>query len=111
MHLRAENDHLQCLLCANYARQPLCSTGAGHETKIDFRQAETRGRHCDSVVGNQRKLEPAAERRAMNRSNHWLGTALDESLHIPECRLRRPSRQFGNIGAGEKGAAGAQNHD
>ena len=89
-------DHLQRLLDADDARQPLRAAGAGQQAELDLGQAELArtGRRRGSGSA-ERDLEAAAERRAVDRGDDRLGAALDRVLHVVErgapwaaCRIR-----------------------
>ena len=71
-------DHLQRLLHADQARQPLGAAGAGQDAERDLRQPELAhvlGHHA--VVAAQRQLQPAAQRRAVDGRHDRLVARLD----------------------------------
>ena len=70
----ARGDQLQRLLDADGARQPLRAAGTRNDAELDLGQAELAhvlGR--DAVVAAERQLQPAAQRRAVDRRHHRLG--------------------------------------
>ena len=74
--------HLQRLLDAGDARQPLRPARARQQAELDLGNAELRVGHGDPIVGAERDLEPAAERRAVDRRDHRLGAILDRVDHL-----------------------------
>src|SRR6185295_15836749 len=73
---------------------------------------------CDAEVARLRDLEPAAERVAVNRGDERLGGVLDAlELCVRAGRTRhrvlgRPQQLEGlDVGAGDEGGAGADQHD
>jgi len=74
----AAHDHLQRLLHAHQARQPLGAARAGQEAEPprEYSEARRSGRH--PVVAGQGHLEVDMDRGAMEGSDHGLGGALDQ---------------------------------
>ena len=99
------------LLDPDQARQALGSAGAGNDAELDLRLAELRGRYGDPVVAGLGQFEAAAERRAVDRRNHRLGASLDRGLNVVERGPLGRLAEFGNVGAGNKSAAVADQHD
>src|SRR5271166_4948543 len=58
-------------------------------------------------MAGERQLEPAAKRRAMQRGDHRLWHRLDRGDDLAEARRLRGLAEFGDVGAGKKGTAGA----
>ena len=62
-------------------------------------------------MAHQRHFEAAAERGAVDGGDHRLRTALERALDLGKrCALRRLA-ELGNVGAGDKGAARADQDD
>ena len=99
------------LLDPDQARQALGSAGAGNDAELDLRQSELRGRHGDAVVAGLGQFEAAAERRAVDRRNDRLGASLDRRLNVEQRGPLGRLAEFGNVGAGDEGAAVADQHD
>ena len=110
-HVLARRHHLQRLLRPHDARQPLRAAGAGQQAEIDFRQAAAGGGHGHAVVTGERHFQAAAQRRAVDRGDHGLGRILDRVLHVEQARALRRLAEFGDVGAGDEGAAFADEHD
>ena len=108
---RAGENDVERLLDADEARQPLRAAGAGNEAELDFRQAAFRRGDGDAVMGGQRHLEPAAERRPVQRGDDRLRGVLDRIEHVREIGRGRRLAEFGNVGAGDEGAPGADEDD
>ncbi len=108
---RAGGDHLERLLGADDARQALRAAGAGQQAELDLGQAELRARHGDAVVGDERDLEPAAQRGAVDRGDDGLGAVLDRRLDVVEGGAARRLAELADVGAGDEGAAGADQDD
>ena len=97
---------------ADQARQALRAAGARQQAELHFGQADLGRGHRDAVVAAQRHLEPAAERRAVDRGDHRLGRVLDRSSQLGQrSAIDRRLAEFGDVGAGDEGAAGADQHD
>ena len=62
-------------------------------------------------MADQRDLEPAAERRAVDRGDHRLGAILDRGLRVGQADAGERLAEFGYVGAGDEGAPGADQHD
>ena len=71
-----------------------------------------RRRHGDAVVAGQRDFEAAAERGAVDRGDDRLRRALDRVARA-SARLGASRRlaELGDVGAGDEGAAVADQHD
>ena len=105
-------DHLQRLLDADDARQALRAAGARQQAELHLGQAELRRRHGDAVMAAERHLEPAAERRAVDRRDHRLGRmsrSMSTSSRRP--RLARRLAELGDVGAAGEQLARAGQHD
>ena len=69
----AAHDHLERLLHADHARQPLGAAGARQEARASPRAARTcAAGDAHAVVAGQGDLEPAAERGAVDGRDHRL---------------------------------------
>ena len=108
---RARKNGFQRILDANQARQALSAAGAGNDPELDLGQAESRRGHGDPIVAHEGYFEPAAQSRAMDRGNDRFGAAFDRGLAVGEGSALRRLAEFGDIGAGDEGAAGANQHD
>ena len=107
----AREDHRQRLLDAGEARQALRAAGARQEAELDLGQAEPRGGSGDAIVAAERRLEAAAERRAVQRRDDRLRGVLhrrDDVVQVGGCGGLPNSR---DVGAGDEGAARADQHD
>jgi hypothetical protein len=62
-------------------------------------------------MADQRHFEPAAQSRAMDRGHDRLRRGLDDFLHFEQGRAFRRLAEFADIGAGDEGLAGADQHD
>ena len=89
------------------ARQALRAAGAGDEAELDLRQAAFGRGDGDPVMRGQRDLEAAAERRAVQGGDHRLLGVLYPVEHVGKKRRRVRLAEFGDVGAGDEGAAGA----
>ena len=94
-----QND-VERLLDPDEPRQALRAPGAGDEAELDLGQAAFRRRNGDAVMRRQRHLEPAAERRPMQRGDHRLRGVLDRDRALREggagrgaCRIRQCRRR------------------
>src|ERR1700678_294885 len=79
--------------------QPVRAAGARNEAELDFGQAELGGGDRDAIVAEQRDLEAAAQRRAVDRSYDRLRRALDRALQLLQRRALRRFAEFGNVRA------------
>ncbi len=107
----ARGDHLQRLLDADDARQPLGAASARQQAEIDLGQAAFGRTRGDTIVADQRDFQPAAERGAVNGRDHRLGRILDRGLHLGQRRPSRRLAELGDVGAGDERLAGAGQHD
>ena len=108
---RPRQDHLGRRLGPDQPRQPLRAAGAGDQAELDLRQAELRRRHGDAVMADQRDLEAAAERRAVDGGDDRLRRVLDRALRLRQADAAERLAEFGDVGAGDEGAAAADQHD
>ena len=106
----AGDDHLQRLLRSDETRQPLRAARPGQKAELDFGQADARPRRRDAEVASERQLEAAAQRGAVQRRDDRLRHRLDRGDDIVKARSLRRFAKFGDVGAGEKGPAGAGDH-
>ncbi len=93
------------------SRQPLRAAGAGNEPELDFGQAEFRRRHRDAIMARQRHFEAAAERGAVNGGDNRLRIVFERILDFGNRRALGRLAELGNVGAGDKGAAAANQND
>src|SRR5216683_272167 len=107
----AADHHLQALLDAHHARQPLRAARAGQNPQLHLGQTEAGALHADAVVTGERDLETAAEGRAVDGGHDGLRRALDQIQHRVERRLRGRLAELGDVGAGDEGASGADDDD
>ena len=116
-HLRrdrlAAHDHVERGLHADQPRQPLRAAGAGKQAQLYFGQAELRVLVHHAVVAAQRQLQPAAERKPGDRSDHRLGRILERGDHVQQrWRLEHRGRaELLDVGAGGERAVAADQHD
>ncbi len=108
---RSRKDRLERRFRADQARQALRAAGAGDQAELDFRQADFCARDRDPIMRDQRDLEAAAERRAVDRRDDGLSAILDRRLRLRQARPAHRLAEFGDVGAGDEGAAGADQHD
>ena len=106
----AGDDHPQRLLRSDEARQALRPAGPRQEAELDFGQADPRRRHGDAAMAGERHLEAAAQCRAVHRRDHRFRHRLDQGDDLAEAGRLRRLAEFGDVGAGEKGAPGAGDH-
>ncbi|MCY1225708.1 hypothetical protein D9M72_379120 [compost metagenome] len=92
---------------ANQARQALRAAGAGQQAQLHLGQPEpgARGRHA--VVRRQRKLQPAAQRHAVQRGNDRPGAGLDRLAHLAHPGPLARAAEFADVGAGTEAPASA----
>ena len=107
----ARQDGVERVLGAGEARQALGATGARQQAEMHFRQAHARGRQGDAIVRAQRRLEAAAQRRAVQRGHDQLGRVLHGCDDVVQVRARRRLAELADVGAGDEGAAAADQHD
>ncbi|MHC2517033.1 hypothetical protein ACVMHW_002915 [Bradyrhizobium diazoefficiens] len=93
------------------ARQALGAAGARQQAELHLGQAELGLLHRNAEMTGQRDLEAAAERGAVNCGNDRLRRVLDLGQHVVEGGRLRRLAEFGDIGTGDEGAAGAGQHD
>ena len=108
--------HVERLRDPDQPRQPLGAFRAGNDAEVDLGLAEQRIGRRDSEVPGHRDLEPAAERRAMDRHDHRLGAVLDSRQQRMKIAGRLTISPGGavervDVGAGDEGLARAHEHD
>ena len=108
---RPRQDRLERRLRPDQARQALRAAGAGNEPELDLRQADLGRGNGDAVMADQRDLEAAAQRRAVDRGDDRLGAILDRGLRVGQARAGERLAELGDVGAGDEGAPGADQHD
>ncbi len=108
----AAREHgVERVLGAGEARQALRAAGARQQAEMHFRQAHARGRQRNAIVGAQRRLQAAAQRRAVQRRDDQLGRILHRGDDVVQVRARRRLAELADVGAGDEGAAAADQHD
>ena len=88
-----------------HARQALGAAGAGQKAELTSGVPSFADGIGDAIMAGQGHLEPAAERRAVDRSDDWLGTGFDAVDDLREHRLleRLGGTELGDVGAREEG--------
>ncbi len=104
---RSGQNDLERRLDADEAGQALGAAGAGDQAELDLRQAAFGRGDGDPVMRGQRDLEAAAERRAVQGGDHRLSGGLNPVEHVGEIGRRWRLAEFGDVGPGDEGAAGA----
>ena len=112
----ARDAHVEGLLDADQPRQPLRAFGARDDAEVHLGLAQLRVGHGDAVVPGHRHLEPAAERRAVDRHDDRLGRVFDAPAAARASRARRVAApgellEAVDVGAGDEGASCAHDHD
>ena len=107
----AADDHLDRQFRTDRARQALRAARARQQAELHFGQAEPGILGRDAEVAGERHFEPAAKRRAMNGGNDRLRAVLHQGQHFVEAGRLRRLAEFGDVGAGDEGAAGTGQHD
>ena len=107
----AGEDHRHRLVEADKARQPLGAAGARDQAELDLGQPEPRARRRHPEMAAERDLEAAAQRRAMHGGDDGLLARLDSGDHVDGRGLARRLAEFADVGAGNEGAPGADDHD
>ena len=105
------DDHLDREFRPDRARQALGAAGARQQAELHLGQAELGFLHGHAEMTGQRDLEAAAERGAVDRGDDRLGRVLDLGEHVVEAGRLRRLAEFGDVGAGDEGAAGAGQDD
>ena len=107
----AADDHLDREFGADRAREPLGTAGTRQQAELHFGQAELGFLGRDAIVACQSDFKTAAERRAVNGGNDRLRRVLHQDKHFRETWGLRRLAEFGDVGAGDEGAACAGQHD
>jgi hypothetical protein len=107
----AGQDHRRGFFHADEARQPLRAAGAGNEPELDFGQTEPRVGGGDAEVAGEGDLKPAAEWGAEHGGHDRLVDRIDERDHLGKTGHHRRLVEFGDVGAGNKGASLRGQHD
>ena len=110
-HRLAENHHVERGLDPDQAGQALCPAGAGQQAKRHFGQAQPRRWRGDAIIADQCRLQPAAQRGAMDRGEDRLGRSFDAIEHIMQRYARQRLAEFTDVGPGDEGASGAGQQD
>ncbi len=107
----AADDHLDREFGTDRARQALRAAGARQQAEFHLGQAEFGVLGRDAEMTGERDFETAAKRGAVNGGNDRLRTVLHHGQHFMQARRLRRLAEFGDVGAGDEGAAGAGQHD
>ena len=112
----ARHAHVEGLRDADQPREPLCAFRAGNDPEVHLGLANQRVGDGDAIVPRHRELEPAAERRAMDRHDDRLAAVLDPGEEVVKVGGRSaiaPRRllQAGDIGARDERLSRALEHD
>ena len=105
-----DDNHSERLFGADQARQALRAARTRQQAELHFGQADARTGNGDAEMAGERHLEPAAERRPVQRRDDRLRHAFDRGDDLAEARRLRRLAEFGDVGAGKKGASGAGDH-
>ncbi len=108
----AQRAHLHGRGHAAKTRQTLRSAGAGNNAQQHFGLADLGGGHGHAIMAGHGELQAAAQRGAVDRAHHGLGTVFD----APQQRMHAMRAVDGNvavrnssenldIGAGDEGVA------
>jgi hypothetical protein len=103
--------HLQSLMCAYDSRKTLRAARPGQQPQVDLGETTLRARYSDAVVRAQRNLEATTEGRAMDRGDNGFGGVFDQSLDLLQARAFRSSTELADIGAGDEGSSGTNQHN
>jgi hypothetical protein len=95
---------------ADQPRQALGAAGAGDQAELHLRQAEAGAGGGDAPGAGERQFQPAAEHGAVQRRAPRDRRGLDGGVDIGQVRRHRVAVEFGDIAAGDEGAAGAGDH-
>ena len=76
------DDGVERILGASEPRQALRAAGPGQDTEMHFGKADARARDGDAIVRAERRLQPAAERCAVQGRDDDLGAVLHAGDHI-----------------------------
>ena len=83
----------------------------GSRPRFTSGRPQLRARHGDAVVRAQRDFQAAAQRRAVDRGDDRLGRVLHLVLHVEQAGALHRAAELGDVGAGDEGAALADQHD
>ena len=106
---RAAADHLQRQLGADQPRQALGAAGTGQEAQLDFRQPQPGAGEGCAVVAGHRQLEAATQSGAVQSHRHRFGKVFQGGDDIGQAGRLGRLAELGNVGAGNKGPACAEN--
>ncbi len=109
--LLAGRHHLERQLRSDEAWQALRTAGTGQEAELDLGQAELRRADGDAVMADERDLEAAAERGAVDRGDDRLRAVLDRRLDVGQRDAARRLAELTDVGPGDEGTAGADQDD
>ena len=109
-HVAARHDHLERGLRADQPRQPLGPAAPRQDADQHFGQPDLGARHGDAIVGGERNLEPAAQGIAVDCRDDRLLAGVEGVVRALSQDRRRPVAEGADVGAGDKAAAGADQH-
>ncbi len=96
---------------ADRARQALRATGARQQAEFHLGQTQSGVLGCNAEMAGKRDLKAAAQCGAMNCSNDRLRRVFHFGQHFMQTRRLRRLAEFGDVGAGNKSAAGTGQYD
>jgi len=96
---------------ADQPRHALRAACAWNDAEGDFGKPESSTRHRDAVMTGQGDFETAAHDRAVHPGDDRNGQLLDLPKQVAVLRLLGRPGKFADVGAGEKCAAFADEHD
>ena len=110
-HMAARDDHVERRLRPDQPRQSLGPGAAREDADQHLRQPDLGARHGDAIVGGERQFEPAAQRIAVDCRDHRFLAGVEDLMRAATVDRRRPVGAEGaDVGAGDKAAAGADQH-
>ena len=98
-------------LDADQARRALRAAAAGQQAQLNLGQTELGAGHGQPVVGRERDLQSAAERRAVDGGDHRLAAGLDAVADLGQRRRLRRLAELAHVGAGRESALAADQQD
>ena len=109
----ATDDHVECRLDAERARQTLCATRARQQPELDFGQRDRAAGRGDPVMATQRQLQPAAHAHRMDCRDDRFGRVLDGQNDAKQIRLGHGfcGAEFLDVGPAGKRLARASDDD
>ena len=108
---RTGHDHPERLHRADQARQPHRAAAARQQAELHLGQAELGAGIGDAEMAAERQFQAAAERGAVDGGDRRLGDGLQRRDDGAQIRLLHRLAELGDVGAGDKGPAGAGDDD